>query len=200
MQNHQQQHKIGCWWVSGFRSNDQSGSTQEDPIQRLSSPWIPPVQVWISFFFTYQIHICLHLIFLLLLFLFYSFVLLMRFDMVWWDGTWPALHCVIKIYRQGALVHTHTQTCLAKYWTDSYACMCVSGLTCSKCAAFDSLWGSLTPLHFHHLHPLLSVLSSSSLTIVSLLCYWHWQGAELRTISNQPPNLSARSLFFIFSS
>lgn len=82
-------------------------------------------------FFTYQIHICLHLIFLLLLFLFYSFVLLMRFDMVWWDGTWPALHCVIKIYRQGALVHTHTQTCLAKYWTDSYACMCVLGLTCS---------------------------------------------------------------------
>lgn len=92
-------------------------------------------------FFTYQIHICLHLIFLLLLllFLFYSFVLLMRFDMVWWDGTWPALHCVIKIYRQGALVHTHTQTCLAKYWTDSYACMCVLGLTCSKCAAFGSL-------------------------------------------------------------
>lgn len=50
MQNYQQQHKIGCWWVSGFRSKDQSGSTQEDPIQRLSSPWIPPVQVWISFF------------------------------------------------------------------------------------------------------------------------------------------------------
>lgn len=31
-------------------------------------------------------------------------LLLMRFDTVWWDGAWPARHCLIRIY------HTHSQT------------------------------------------------------------------------------------------
>lgn len=32
-------------------------------------------------------------------------LLLMRFDMIWWDGEWPAFRCVIKTYCSRALRH-----------------------------------------------------------------------------------------------
>ena len=64
-------------------------------------------------------------------------LLLMRFDMVWWDGTWPALHFVIKIYHWGAL--THTKPLLL--------CLCVrEEWLCGKWAASDSLLRVLTQL------------------------------------------------------
>lgn len=114
-------------------------------------------------------------------------LLLMRFDMVWWDGTWPALHFVIKIHHWGALTHTKPLLlCL---------CVCEEWL-CGKWAASDSLLGVLTQLPSNSPLP----PSSPCPLFLSLLYLFfligigrelHWEPHPIKS-----PNLFAPSPFF----
>ena len=112
-------------------------------------------------------------------------LLLMRFDMVWWDGTWPALHFVIKIYHWGALTHTQNHCC------------CVRACVRSDCAAAsDSLLGVLTQLPSNSPLP-----PSSPCPLFLLLLYLFFLIGIGRELNWEPhpiksPNLFAPSPFF----
>jgi len=111
------------------------------------------IHIFLSLFIPYY---CVPLRLLLL----HSVVLFMRFDMVWWDGTWPALHCIINIYHWGAHAHRHTHTHTHRHThrthhlfsktLDWFFWVCVCVYVRLACVASeqrgDSLLGVLTPL------------------------------------------------------